>query len=219
MKNTLLTTVKSLILFILLMVGTGLCFANVLPVSSEEIPTDAIGLYQADGRITIYEKPDCTSDKLFDYKISYSDYTHRTNDNLFAVIIPSKKLCYLYSVDISDDEQWIKVIYDKSKKLTGWVYKNDDFQFLPWMDFFSLYGRKYGLLKLKSAYDYNEIYSNPSEDSQVINKLQNPKHIRLTAVEGNWALVSVLEYNSSIFTGYIRWRNDKGNILLFPNIK
>lgn len=195
------------------------CHANVMPVNSMDIPADAIGLYQTDNRITIYIKPDSGSNKIIDNKINYSDYINEKFDNMFAIIVPSKKLGYLYAVDISDDEQWIKVVYDKSRNLTGWVYKNDDFQFMTWMDFVSLYGRKYGLELLKPSKSEVEVYSNPDINSQVINKFQNPKVIRLTSVEGNWMLVSVLNYNSSTMIGYIKWRNDKGCILLFPKIK
>ena len=215
---------SSLVLKIGLFVLLALCsvtsvFADIVPLSSDDIPTDTIGVYQTDSRVTVYINPDCGSNKIIDNKIQYSDYTDKKSDNMFAVLIPSKKLGYLYVVDISDDEQWIKVIYNKDKKMTGWVYKNDDFQFMTWMDFLSLYGRKYGLTRLKSRNAIDELYSNPSEDAQVVAKTNCPKLIRMTALEGNWVLVTILDYNSITSTGFTPWRTLQGNILLFPNIR
>ena len=195
------------------------CFANIVPLNSDDIPKDAIGVYQTDDRLTVHIKPACGSNKVLDNKISYSDYNNKQTDNMFAIMVPSKKLGYLYVIDISDDEQWLKVIYDKDKNLTGWVYKNDDFQFMTWMDFISLYGRKYGLTKLKSHNTIEELYSNPDINAQTVAKFNCPKIIRMTALEGNWVLVSILDYNNTTATGYTPWRTHNGQILLFPNIR
>ena len=45
------------------------------------------------------------------------------------------------------------------------------------------------------------------------------KQIKLTAVRGNWALVSVFDIDKTPKTGYMRWRSDEGVIYAFPNIK
>ena len=45
------------------------------------------------------------------------------------------------------------------------------------------------------------------------------KQIKLTAIRGNWALVSVFDIDKTPKTGYIKWRSDSGIIYAFPNIK
>ena len=45
------------------------------------------------------------------------------------------------------------------------------------------------------------------------------KKINLTAIKGNWALVSVYDIDKTPKTGYLRWRSDEGVIYAFPNIK
>ena len=95
----------------------------------------------------------------------------------------------------------------------------DRFQFMPWISFVNLYGKKYGLIELKNSSHNDNIYSQPDENSQILGKLNRPQYIRLTSVEGIWALSSVLDLSRETTTGYIQWRNEKGLIYLFPNIK
>ena len=196
-----------------------MCFANVLPVSVYDIPQKAIGVYQTDSRLTIYEKPSSTSNIVFETDVNYKDYKDKDRSDLFAVMIPNKQLAYLYVVDTSEDENWVKVIYNKYSMEYGWVPKNDDFQFMPWYDFMSLYGRKYGITQLRTK-DYSfEVYSNPDESAQIIGKISHPRYIRMTSMEGNWLLITALDSNNEIVTGYIKWRNPAGEIFFFPLFK
>ena len=125
-------------------------------------------------------------------------------DGVFALLLNEKKLGFLYVTDIGDDG-WVEVIYDKMTGARGWVQTADRMQFLPWLNFYNLYGRKYGLRLLKDA---------PKEV-----KLNYIQQIKLTAMRGNWALVSVFDLDRTPKTGYLRWRSSDGVIYAFPNIK
>lgn len=207
-------------MFSILIMSLQASFSNVLPKMSTDIPTTTIGVYQTDRRVTIYEKPEYGSKVLLDREIHYSDYTNTKQDNLFAVLVPQKELGYLYVTDTSDDDNWVEVIYNKTENKKGWVYKNDDFQFMPWVNFYNLYGRKYGLVQFKSdEINISGVYSNPDENAQIIGKISNPKMIHLTSIEGIWMLVSILDYNGYTTTGYIKWRTPQGKIFLFPCLK
>ena len=83
-----------------------------------------------------------------------------------------------------------------------------------------MYGRKYGLRLMKDVPEDVENLHSKSEDlSQNVSKLRYVKQIRLTAIRGNWALVSVVDIDKTPKTGYLRWRSDEGVIYAFPNIK
>ena len=190
------------------------CFADVVPLNTEDIPLDSIGVYQTDKKITVYEKPDSKSVVLLERTLDYQDVPA---DSMYAVMISGNHLGYLYATDTSDYEDWVQVIYDKEKNLKGWVRKSDDFQFLPWVNFINLYGRKYGMCVLRNkAPQILGIFSQPDDNAQVLGKISRPKLIRLTSVEGIWMLVSVLDFTSDTTTGYIKWRDEKGRIFLFP---
>lgn len=206
-----------LILFVSIMLSMN-AFADILPMTANDIPPSSIGVYQTGQRLVVYSSPNSDSKIVFDREINYSIMIGARIDNTFAVLVPQKELGYIYATDC--DEDWVEVIYDKTQNLKGWVHKDDDFQFLPWITFYNMYGRKYGLLQLKnSPVSINDIHSQPDEASQTIARMARPKQIRLTSIEGNWVLVSILDVTSCTHTGYIQWRNSSGQYYLFPDIR
>ena len=46
-----------------------------------------------------------------------------------------------------------------------------------------------------------------------------PQKINLTAIKGNWALVSVFDIDRTPKTGYVRWRSPNGVKYYFPAMK
>ena len=192
-------------------------FADVMPYYMESIPKDAIGMYQTGDSITIFSHPEANSEVIKEMDFSYKPET--MPDSVFALLLNNKKLGFLYVSDIGD-EGWVEVIYNKQSGAKGWVKTEDRFQFLPWLSFYNMYGRKYGLRLLKDTPDEIEVLHAKSEDlSQNVGKLRYVKQIRLTAIRGNWALVSVVDIDQSPKTGYLRWRSNEGVIYAFPNIK
>ena len=109
---------------------------------------------------------------------------------------------------------------DKKTGARGWVQTEDKFQFLPWISFYNMYGRKYGLRILKDAPDEVDILHSKAEDlAQSVAKINYVKSIKLTKLSGNWALVSVVDLDKTPKMGFMRWRSDNGIIYAFPNIK
>lgn len=210
---------KTVMFLAVLLLGSAV-LANVFPSSVLDIPEDAIGLYQTDKEIAIYSKPSEKGTVVYGMKFDYSSYEGSFQNDMFAVLVPNKDLGYLYVTDISDDEQWVQVIYSKPNNKRGWVKKNDDFQFLPWGNFISLYGRKYGLVRLKTGFAaIDEVYSASNYDSKVLGTLAHPKYMKMTSIEGNWLLITGLDYTGDMYTGYIPWRTDDGKLLVFPDMK
>ena len=125
-------------------------WADTMPFYMNSIPKNAIGMYQTGENITLYSHPEVNSAVIKKLDFSYNPET--MPDNVFAVLLNEKKLGFLYVSDIGDDG-WVEVIYDKITGAKGWVQTEDRFQFLPWLSFYNMYGRKYGLRILKDAPD------------------------------------------------------------------
>lgn len=191
--------------------------ADTMPFYMNSIPKNAIGMYQTGENITLYSHPEANSAVIKKLDFSYDPNT--MPDNVFAVLLNEKKLGFLYVSDIGDDG-WVEVIYDKITGAKGWVQTEDRFRFLPWLSFYNMYGRKYGLRILKDAPDEIETLHAKSEDlSQNVATLRFVKQIKLTVIRGNWALVSVVDIDKTPKTGYMKWRGTDGTIYAFPNIK
>ncbi|MCM1004142.1 MAG: hypothetical protein NC408_07360 [Candidatus Gastranaerophilales bacterium] len=204
-------------LIILAMLFSLPVFADTMPFYVGSIPEGVIGMYQTDKAITLYSHPEANSDVIKKMEFSYSPET--MPDSVFAVLINDKKLGFLYVSDI-DEDGWVQVIYDKQTRAKGWVKTVDRMQFLPWLNFYNLYGRKYGLRLMKDAPDETKVLHAKAEDlSQNVSKLNYIKQIKLTTIRGNWALVSVFDLDKTPKTGYLRWRGNDGTIYAFPNIR
>lgn len=208
MKKFLLIFIMSIILPV---------FADTSPFYVDSIPQNALGVYQIGDKITLFSHPDSNSKIVKEMEFSYNPET--MPDGMFAVLINEKKLGLLYVTDIYDDG-WIEVIYNKNTNAKGWVQTVDNMQFLPWINFYNLYGRKYGLRLLKNAPNDIKILRSKSEDlSQIVSKLNYIKQIKLTVIRGNWALVSVMDIDKVPKTGYLKWRESDGKIYAFPDVK
>ncbi len=192
-------------------------FADTAPYYTNNVPKNAIGVYQTGEKLTVYSEPSTESEIIKEFDFSYKPET--MPDGVFALLINERKLGMLYVSDIGDDD-WVEIIYNKTQGLKGWVQTEDRMQFQPWISFYNLYGRKYGLRLFKDSPDEVDIlHSRPEDLSQNVGKLNYVKQIKLTAVRGNWALVSVYDLDKVPKTGYLKWRETDGTIFAFPNIK
>lgn len=204
-----------LILFSILFIMPA--FADTMPFYIDSIPKSTIGLYQTGKDITLFSHPEANSQIIKELDFSYDPET--MPDNTFAVLLNEKKLGFLYVSDIGD-EGWVQVIYDKRTGAKGWVQTEDRMQFLPWLNFYNLYGRKYGLRFMKDTpEDIENLYAKSEDNSQIVSKLRYVKQLKVTAIRGNWALVSAFDIDKTPKTGYLKWRDSNGKIYAFPNIK
>ena len=126
-------------LVILFMLLTLPVVADTVPFYMESIPKGTLGLYQTDNEINLFSHPEANSNVIKKMEFSYAPET--MPDGTFAVLINEKKLGFLYVSDIAD-EGWVEVIYDKRTGAKGWVQTTDRMQFLPWLNFHNLYGKK-----------------------------------------------------------------------------
>ena len=192
-------------------------FADTMPFYVNSIPKDAIGVYQTSKEIVLYSNPEANSKVIKRFELSYNQETMPSN--MFAVLLNEKALGFLYVSDIGDDG-WVEVIYNKMTGAKGWVLTEDRMQFLPWITFYNLYGRKYGLRIMKDTPKDLKVLRAKSDDlAQSISVLNYVNQIKLTKVQGNWALVTVKDMDEVPKTGYLKWRNSDGAIYAFPNIK
>ena len=91
---------------------------------------------------------------------------------------------------------------------------------MTWTNFYTTYGKKYGLNILKGApANCKDIKGSPDDLAQTISTINVPHKIHLNVIRGNFALVSVMDMDKTPKTGYIRWRGDNGVRYFFPSIK
>ncbi len=205
------------ILIILSMLIIPAVYADTAPYYVESVPNNAMGVYQTDKELTLYEAADKNSEIIKTIEFSYKKET--MPEGSFALLINEKQLGFLYVTDI-DEDGWVEILYDRKNNLKGWTQTADRMQFLPWMNFYNMYGRKYGIRILKDAPENTYTLHAKNEDlSQSLSKLNHVQKIKLTKISGNWALVSAMDLDKTPKTGWLKWRDSDGTIYVFPNIK
>src|SRR5574344_291477 len=151
---------------------------------------NSLGVYEVGREIVIYKEPKDNSPGLKSYTWSKDEiYPEGTDfEDLFTVFIPSKELAMMTVVD--ENEDWVQVIYNNNSGSRGWIKKDDPYKFMTWVNFYNMYGKKYGLYMLQGCSDkINEMKSAADDASQTVSTLNHPETINLNVISGNWALV------------------------------
>lgn len=218
---------KKLSLFLitaLMFVGIGISSEtyakDIIPVRPNVTQTTAIGMYQVGDDVKIYKEPNEDSQILYRVRWNNDEFfpSEIGFDNFFTVFLPKKNLALVSVTDFNDD--WVEIIYNNSTGQTGWIKKDDPYKFMTWINFYNTYGKKYGLVLLKSAPETCKDIKAQTEDlAKTISTMNYPQKINLNVIRGNWALVSVFDLDKTPKTGYVRWRSDNGVRYFFPDIK
>lgn len=210
-----------LILAIMLLMPYNAFSANLVPKCVSIEQTNTLGVYQVPNEIVLYSEPSEASNII--HSISWIGKqifpeTVKAQD-LFLVYLPDKNLGMLAVSDDTDD--WVEVIYNNSTGAKGWIKKDDPYRFMSWVMFYNMYGKKYGLNILKEVPETaKDLHASTNDKSQIVGTIKvPPQKINVTAIMGNWALVSVFDIDRVPKTGYIRWRSDNGVKYFFPAIK
>lgn len=207
-----------LILFIFFGFNLSCFSANVMPFDVIKPEVYTLGVYQSPNKIKLYSLPNEKAEIVFELDLEEKLSEDYSFANIFLVHIVRKDLAFLMVTD--ETENWVEVVYNKSKKLKGWLKKDDPYRFLTWINFYNMYGRKYGLYILKGAPKViNDIRSATGDNAQLVSTMNMPSKIKFNVLRGNWVLVSVMDMDKTSKTGFIRWRGDDGEIYLFPDIK
>ena len=87
-----------------------------------------------------------------------------------------------------------------------------------WAEFMKLNTKANGIYWLNGVKEYNRtIRSSDTDDAKLI-PVTIIRHMKVKHLRGNWLLVEVLDFENNTPIGWIRWRDDDGNLMAFPNI-
>ena len=193
---------------------------DIMPVRPNINQVNSIGLYQIGDDVKIFKEPNEDSQILYRVRWSCDEFfpDEIGFEKFFVVFLPKKSLELSAVTDMT--EEWLEIIYDNSTGKTGWIKMDDPYKFMTWINFYNIYGKKYGLKLLKSSPEWcKDIKAAPEDNAKTISTINQPQKINLNVIRGNWALVSVMDLDKTPKTGYIRWRSDNGVRYFFPDVK
>lgn len=193
---------------------------DVMPSLVSLSNTNTLGLYQVDNTIVLRSNPDDKAPitKVIKWSRNKVEPADLDFSDIFVVLINSKDLALMAVTDETED--WVEVIYNNKTGDRGWLKKDDPYKFSSWYNFYSMYGKKYGLYILTGAPESaRQMHGSTEDNSKIIATINTPIKINLNVIRGNWMLLSVMDMDRIPKTGYLRWRSDDGVKYLFPAIK
>ena len=211
---------KFLLIFIMFFLVCCSAFGKNVPLYSTSININGIGVIKLPQKFTVYEEANKKSKVLADFTWGEAEGAYIKDDysDNFIIFDPLQNTAFMTVVEDSDDTGWYKVCYDQKNGLTGWVYPGK-YIFYSWLFFFNRYGKKDGLYAFRDLDNTQKrLYSKPDFDSQVINKFEKAKDIRVQVFRGNWVLVRVYDYEGGVKIGWLNWRTPEGKLRYFPNV-
>lgn len=191
-----------------------------VPLYTTSINVDGIGVIKLPQEFKVFESEDEKSPVLADFKWGKAEGAFIRDDysDNFIIFDPLQNVAYMTVVEDSENTGWYKVCYDQKKGLTGWV-RPSEYKFYSWLFFYIKYGKANGLYAFSDIDNKQKwMYSKPDFDSQVINKFERAKDIRVQIFRGNWVLVRVYDYEGGVKIGWLNWRTPDGKLKYFPNV-
>lgn len=195
--------------------------AEVLPYYINSLRRYGIGYTSVKSPLILRQTPDGEGKILetlnFDYlgKASCQINSNRCElDEIFAAYSEKNKVALLTTLD--ETEGWSLVCFNQSEApICGWADEKEN-KFYNWMDFFSVYGKKYGLYLYRDLKKPDKLlYAAPMKQTNTTGSIEMPKAITPWLVRGNWVLVKVHDFNNQMKTGWFNFRGDDGKLKLF----
>lgn len=200
------------------------------------------GIYFAPYHIKFYAKPQESAALLGE--IRWGRQTHSNQVDIFRpngdhVTAAADRVffCFYPDLDVAmmavtgDEENgWLEVMFDQQGKKTGWVkpgdFKLESGQEVPahfgvyqtWQDFMKLNAKARGIFWLSGVNEYQRSVRYKDEDASSLIPVTIIRDLKVRHVRGNWLLVEVLDFERNMPIGWVRWRDDDGNLMVFPNI-
>ena len=171
--------------------------------------------------VEIYKEPSISSKVIqkiyWDNLKNYNNLKQYSEDEVFLAYVPKNNYAFLSVLDETDDN-WYQVCFNQKTGETGWIKQDENAKFYSWPEFMIKFGKDKGAYIFKDVKSRN-LYARPDDTSPVIDSWKWEKNVQPYFVNGNWLIVKILDYNNQLKTGYIRWRETDGRLLIFANLR
>ncbi|WMU93304.1 hypothetical protein EMOOHJMP_00110 [Microcystis phage MaAM05] len=164
-------------------------------------------------------------------------------DHTFFCFYPLLDVAMM-AVTSDTDDGWVEVIYDQASGKTGWVQTKASMDEVPdklsdkvtakaaaapaepahfgvyqtWQEFMKLNAKAHGIYWLTGVKEYyRSIRSSDADEAKLI-PVTIIRDLKVKHVRGNWLLVEVLDFERNTPIGWVRWRDDDGKLMVFPNL-
>jgi len=202
-----------------------MAFAEVLPYYINSLKRNGIGFTFVKSPLIMRRTPSSEGEILetlnFDYKGEVNCLVNKSRcstDEVFAAYSEAKKVAFLTTID--ESENWSLVCFNQIERpVCGWADEKSGNKYYNWSEFFSTFGKKYGLYLFKDLQKSDKVlYAGPVKQTNATGSIELPRMITPWLTQGNWVLVKVIDFNNQLKTGWLNYRDDKGKLKLFVKL-
>lgn len=199
------------------------------------------GIYFAPKEVTLYEQP--TFKAPIVERLSWTEQAKRAvfsktqnrpvlARSCFLAFYPQLSLAVLPVIQETADG-WVEVYYPMGYETTAWVPLKATLQaqepdalnnepphagvYQTWFEFMRLNAKANGIYWLDGVDTYDQAIRSKPEDTAMLVPTKVIKRMRVMHVRGNWVLVEVVDFDKQKPIGWLRWRDEEGNLMMFPN--
>ena len=195
--------------------------ADVLPYYINSLRRYGIGYTKVQSPVNLRNAPNGNITETLNFDFKTGEVTCLVNkqrcsqDEVFSVFSQSKKLAFLTALD--ESEKYSYVCFNQSEApICGWVEENENNKLYGWVDFFGVWGKKYGVYMFKDVQRSDRfLYSAPVKQTNSTGVVELPKFISPWLVRGNWMLIKVHDFNNQMKTGWLNYRGNDGKLRVF----
>lgn len=199
--------------------------AEYMPRDLKSINTSMIGIYAAPEEIRIYSSPDAKGEleEIIRWNIHGVEAVTEqlSSSETFLAFVPYKKYALMQVTSENENDDWVEVIYNKKTGKKGWVNNQNLDKFKTMLEFIQTYGKDHNLYFLSGIPEkYQVLYTGPDENSQTVKSFEysSIQELEIVYISGNWMLVKASDYSKTVQVGWIRWRDNDGNLFVFPHL-
>jgi hypothetical protein len=208
--------------------------ANYAPTQKTAIPHAGQGVWYAPLQFALYAQPNTTSPKLAEVLWGSSDAT--LTDTLNNTTLPAKQCMVafypeqqlgLLAVTGDAEPNWLEVVWNQTTGLTGWVQATTQLtpgvlppvgSYQTWTEFMMTHAKPAGIHWFYGVPEsIKQLHSQADDYAKIIPAFYLQK-LKVLHLRGNWMLMQGLDLEHNTPIGWMRWREETGELLLFPNL-
>jgi hypothetical protein len=193
------------------------------------------GVWYAPPAFRVFSKPDEASPALADVIWGINNDQTLT-DTINQASIPARQCMVAYypayqlgliAVVGDADNGWLEIVWNQTTGQTGWVKATSEFKpgFLPqpgvyqtWTEFMTTHAKPAGIHWFNGVPDsIRQLHSQPDDYAKVVPAFYLQR-LKVLHMKGNWMLMQGLDLERNSPIGWVRWREEDGRLLLFPNL-
>jgi hypothetical protein len=199
----------------------------------QQYPTEslqqAVGVVAVQAPLTLYATPSTNAPTVeaFTWQRQatatenatvFSEITQQpvSANQLFLAFYPKYQLALLTVLDERPDG-WLEVSLPTTEAGKAWLAPNPQNTVYVWQEFIRLYTKNFGFQWLAGVPAYQRSVRLKPEDTAPLVPVTIVQGIKVLHVRGNWMLVELRDMGAEHPIGWLRWRDEEGNLMVWPN--